>query len=300
MLPIDALDWDDLRVFLDLARTGSLSGTARRLRIDHSTVSRRISQLEAAVGAGIFERSRTGFRLNELGERLLPRIEAIESEVIAVKAAVGAETAATGKVRLATMEGIASLYLAPRLLGLQETAPSLTLELVTSPQVIHVNRREADLFLSFFQPPGQGLVSERIGEFRLGLYASPAYIARKGEPANVEDLRRHEFVSYIDDLIQLDAVRWLQEVITDPTVIFHSNSMIAQMNAAIGGLGLVLLPRFAVSGGSTLTPILSDFAGTSREIWLNVHQDLRYVPKIKTVVAFLKSQVKADIAAGIL
>jgi DNA-binding transcriptional LysR family regulator len=298
MLPFDALDWDDLRVFLDLARTGSLSGTARRLRIDHSTVSRRISQLEAAVGAGIFERSRTGFRLNELGERLLPRIEAIESEVIAVKAAVGAETAATGKVRLATMEGIASLYLAPRLIGLQETAPSLTLELVTSPQVIHVNRREADLFLSFFQPPGQGLVSERIGEFRLGLYASPAYIARKGEPENLEDLRRHEFVTYIDDLIQLDAVRWLQEVITDPTVIFHSNSMIAQMNAAIGGLGLVLLPRFAVSGGSPLTPVLADLVRTSREIWLNVHQDLRYVHKIKMVVAFLKRQVRADMASG--
>jgi DNA-binding transcriptional LysR family regulator len=96
MRSIDMLDWDDLRVFLDVARTGNLSHTARRLRVDHSTVSRRISQLEAALGAGVFERSRTGFRLNELGERLLVRAEAVESAVIGIRAEIGAEAAAAG------------------------------------------------------------------------------------------------------------------------------------------------------------------------------------------------------------
>lgn len=301
MRSIDLLDWDDVRVFLDVARTGNLSQTARRLRIDHSTVSRRISQFETALGAGVFERSRTGFRLNELGERLLARAEAIESAVIGIRSEVGAETAAAaGTVRLATMEGIASLYLAPRLLRLKEAAPDLHLELITSPQVIHVNRREADLFLSFFKPPGQGLVSERIGSFGLSLFGTPAYLARKGTPSTREELKQHDFVTYVDDLIQVDAVRWLRDVVEEAPAVFTSNSMIAQLNAAAGGLGLVLLPRFAVHDGSALVPVLPDGVSTKREIWLNVHHDLQFAPRIKTVVAFLKRQVQADMAAGAL
>jgi DNA-binding transcriptional LysR family regulator len=232
---------------------------------------------------------------------LLVRAEAVESAVIGIRAEIGAEAAAAGgTVRLATMEGIASLYLAPRLLHLKETAPELHLELVTSPQVIHVNRREADLFLSFFKPPGQGLVSERIGAFNLGLFASPGYIGRKGRPRSAAELKDHDFVTYIDDLIQVDAVRWLRDVVEGVPVVFTSNSMIAQMNAAAGGLGLVLLPHFAVHDGSSLEAVLPGEVSTTREIWLNVHQDLQFAPRIKMVVSFLKRQVAADMASGAL
>jgi DNA-binding transcriptional LysR family regulator len=299
MRSLNQLDWDDLRIFLDVARTGHLSSTARRLRVDHSTVSRRISQLEQRLGASVFERTRTGFKLNDLGAKLLGHAEAMESAVLAIRTEVGeAESAPAGTVRLATMEGIASLYLAPRMRRLREAAPELTLELVTSSHLIQVNRREADLFLSFFKPPGQGLVSERIGGFRLGLYASPCYLAREGTPSSPDELKRHAFVSYIEDLIQVDTVRWLREVVEEPRVVFHSNSMIAQMNAAAGGLGLVLLPRFSVDERSALVPVLHDMAFTAREIWVSVHQDLQFAPRIKTVVAFLRQQIQSDMAAG--
>lgn len=299
MRSIDTLDWDDVRIFLDVARTGNLSSSARRLRIDHSTVSRRISQLEQALGVGVFERTRSGFKLNELGSRLLAHAEAVESAILAIRADVGeTESAPVGRVRLATMEGIASLYLAARFPRLREAAPDLVVELVTSSHLIQVNRREADLFLSFFRPPGQGLVSEKIGGFRLGLYASPDYLAGRGVPACLDDLRSHDFVSYIEDLIQVDTVRWLPEVVADPRVVFHSNSMIAQMNAAAGGMGLVLLPRFSVDGRSPLVPVLHDLAFTAREIWVSVHQDLQFSARIKTVVGFLKAQVAEDMAAG--
>jgi DNA-binding transcriptional LysR family regulator len=301
MRSIDLLDWDDLRVFLDVARSGNLSQTSRRLRIDHSTVSRRISQLEQALGSGVFERTRSGFKLNDLGKRLLPHAEAIESAVLKVRSEVN-ETApqAAGTVRLATMEGIASLYLAPRAALLKDAAPHLTLELVTSPQMIYVNRREADLFISFFKPPGQGLVSEKIGSFHLGLYASQAYLDRKGHPANVAELGEHDFITYVEDLIQVDTVRWLDEVIQNPRVVMHSSSMIAQRNAAIGGLGIVLLPRFAVHETTPLVPILHDKAFTAREIWTSVHQDLQFSPRIRTVIAFLTRQIQSDMQAGIL
>lgn len=301
MRSIDLLDWDDLRVFLDVARTGNLSQTSRRLRIDHSTVSRRISQLEQALGSGVFERTRSGFKLNDLGKRLLPHAEMVESAVLKVRSEVSdTEPQATGTVRLATMEGIASLYLARRALFLKQEAPHLTLELVTSPQMIHVNRREADLFLSFFKPPGQGLVSEKIGAFKLGLYASKSYLDRMGVPTTVADLADHDFITYIEDLIQVDTVRWLDEVVQNPRVVMHSSSMIAQRNAAIGGLGIVLLPRFAVHETTPLTPILHEHAFTSREIWTSVHQDLQFAARIRTVIAFLTKQIQADMRAGIL
>jgi DNA-binding transcriptional LysR family regulator len=301
MVSMDLLDWDDLKVFLAVARTGNLAQTARLLRVDHSTVSRRVAQLETALGYGVFERSRMGFRMNEQGERLLVRAEAIESEIIGIRGETQEAVNAAGTVKLATMEGIASLYLAPRIVLLKEIAPKLRLELITSPQVIHVNRREADLFLSFFKPTGQGLVSQFLGAFKLHLYANPKYIQSKGgAPLTKEALREFDFITYIDDLIQVDSVRWLRDVIDDVPFVFNSNSMIAQMMAAVGGLGVVLLPRFSVHKNSSLVPILPDVMTTTREIWLNVHQDLQFAPRIKTVVNFLKQQVEKDIALGVL
>jgi DNA-binding transcriptional LysR family regulator len=295
MQDLNSLDWDDLKVFLHAARGGSLGSAAKRLRVDQSTISRRIAHLESTLGVALFERLPSGLRVNEAGDRLLCHAERIESAVIAMREDVqcGGSPMA-GRVRLATMEGIASLYLASRFSRLRQQHPNLTIELLTSPQTVSVNRREADLFLSFFQPTGQGMVSERLGCFQLGLYGSRSYLDQKGTPETPADLPRHSFVTYIDDLIQLNSVRWLDDVIKNPTVSFHSNSMIAQMNAAAGGLGLVLLPSFAADGRDDLVPVLHDRASTTREVWINVHSDLQFVPRIRAVSSFLKSMFEAD------
>ncbi len=295
MQDFNSLDWDDLKVFLHAARGGSLGNAAKRLRVDQSTISRRIAHLESALGLALFERLPSGLKVNEAGERLLCHAERIESAVIAMREDVqcgGSRMA--GRVRLATMEGIASLYLAERFARLRQLHPNLTVELLTSPQTVSVNRREADLFLSFFLPSGQGMVSERIGCFHLGLYGSQSYLDRNGTPETGADLKRHTFITYIDDLIQLDSVRWLNDVIKNPTIGFHSNSMIAQMNAAAGGLGLVLLPRFAVTSRHDFVPVLHEKMSTTRELWINVHSDLQFVPRIRAVSNFLKSIFKAD------
>jgi DNA-binding transcriptional LysR family regulator len=294
MQDFNALDWDDLKVFLHAARGGSLGSAAKRLRVDQSTVSRRIAHLECTIGMALFERLPSGLRVNEAGERLLCHAERIESAVIAMREDLQGGSRMAGRVRLATMEGIASLYLASRFSRLRQQYPDLTIELLTSPQTVSVNRREADLFLSFFMPTGLGMVSEKLGCFQLGLYGSRSYFDREGMPESPADLTRHSFVTYIDDLIQLNSVRWLDDVIKNPTVCFHSNSMIAQMNAAAGGLGLVLLPSFATDGRDDLVPVLHDRLSTSRELWINVHNDLQFVPRIRAVSGFLKAMFKAD------
>lgn len=295
MQTFDLLDWNDIKVFLATARSGSLAAAAKRLKIDQSTVSRRLANLESALGLALFERLPSGLRLSEVGQRLLGHAEQVESAVISLQQEDHpGDGLIGGRVRLATMEGIASLYLAERLGRLREHHPDLMIDLVTSAQTVYVNRREADLFLSFFKPPGKGLISEQIGVFRLGLYAAPSYLARHGCPIDLGALKQHHFVSYVEDLIQVDCVRWLDDLLEEPQTVFRSTSMIAQKSAALGGLGLVLLPSFAVSARDDLVPVLYDDAFTTRELWLNVHADLQFAPRVRAVMAFLKGTFTSD------
>jgi DNA-binding transcriptional LysR family regulator len=283
------VDWDDLRVFLEVARTCSLSEAARRLRLDHSTVSRRIAQLEFTLGVGLLERNRSGIKLNEHGEALMRHTETMEGAAISAEEFLrGGERPISGPVRIASMEGIGSLFLAPRLRLLVLKYPGIKPELITSPQPVHVNRREADIFISFFQPTGRGLVSEKAGDFHLSLYGSPEYFERRLMPLTVADLGGHAFCTYLDDLVQLETVRWLDEVIGEPEVAFASNSMIAQMGAAKAGMGLVMLPKFAMPYADGMIPVLADKITVTRDIWISVNSDLQFAPRMKAVVSFLK------------
>lgn len=287
--------WDDLRIFLELERQGRLSRAARRLGVDHTTVSRRVAHLELALGAKLFERTRSGMHLRDSGRLLLRHAEAMESQTLAAGKALGAgDGDYAGTVRIAMMEGIGSLYFAPRLAKLLSSRPSIKLELVTSAQPLSLSRREADLFLSFFRPHGRGLRSRKLGEFGLGLFASPAYLKQHGAPRSIADLPRHTFVDYIDDLVAIDAVRWLADVIKAPQIAFHSNSMIAQHHAATAGIGIVLLPFFAAHGDRRLRPVLEKKVVVVRELWLSAHHDLHDAPRVRIVADFLADQIDRD------
>jgi DNA-binding transcriptional LysR family regulator len=282
----DVPNWDDLRIFLEVARQGGVSQAAKHLGLDHSTVSRRVAQLELAMGTKLFERTRSGLQLRAPGRLLLQHAEVIESRALAATASISAgHDQPRGTVRIAMMEGIGSLYLSPRLLPLQSAYPLVALELVTSAHPFNLSRREADIFLGIFRPSGRGLWARKIGEFELGLYASPAYLKRHGVPV---------FVDYIDDLVAIDAVRYLAELVGSPRVVFHSNSIIAQQHAAIAGLGLVMLPLFAASGERRLRRVALGNVSVRRDLWLSVHRDLQDSPRIRVVTKFLSDLVASD------
>lgn len=295
-IPIEELDWDDLKFFLAVVRSGNLSQAAKSIHVDHSTISRRISRLELCLGGALFERRKDGLQSTPLADRILPQAEAMECGVVALRESLTGSSNAepVGSVRLAMMEGIGSLFISRNLLKLADLYPDLRIELVTSPQLINVNRREADIFLSFFKPIGRGMESEQVGGFSLSLYGSQTYFNKKGCPSNIEDLMGHNFLSYIEDLIQVDTVRWLDEVIENPNVVFTSNSMLAQMNCAASGLGLVLLPQFAVVNEKSLVPIMPELIEVKRSLWLSVHADLRYSNRINTVFNYLKKLIASE------
>lgn len=285
-------DWDHLRFFLELARQGRLAPAARRLRVDSATVSRRVAELERQFESKLFDRTDGGFTLTEAGRRLLPRAEGMQ--LLAEAAADLRPERLAGRVRVASMEGIASQYLARLLPALRQQHPELLVELVTSPALINLTKREADISLSFVPPRGPRLSIRRIGAFALFLYAAPCYLAARGTPANVAELEGHDFVDYVEDLMEIPEVHWLLDVVPAPRVVFRSSSMFAQQTAAASGAGLVLLPSFAGERDARLVPVLPEHAHTERPIWLSVHEDLAAQPRVRVVTRHIEEMVRAD------
>lgn len=291
------VSWDDLKIFLEVGRAGSFSGGARALRLDVSTVSRRVSQLEQSMGALLFERDASGLKITQIGTQLLERAQSMEAEVLAFgDTMAGTRTPHTpsGTVRLGMMEGIASFYVCRLLPAFRALYPHIAVELISSANPLHVSRREADVFLSFYPPSGRGLHVVPVGEFKLFLYGSEYYLRQAPKITGPEDLDRHEFASYVDDLVQLEAVRWLHDIVKQPRMAFTSTSMIAQMNYAAAGDGLVMLPDFIRAEQFGLVPILPDTLHTSRLIWMTVHQDLQHIQRIKVMTEFLRKNLARD------
>lgn len=288
-------NWNDLKIFLEVARCGTLGGAARRIRCDQSTISRHINRLEEAINAPVFERDNQGLHITARGQALLEYVEAMEANVVALGELLGgSHKEPSGTVRVGTMEGIASMYLAGEFVAFSQRFPKISVELVTTTQQMHVNQREADVFLSFFPPDGKSLDVLPIGQFPLHLFASPDYLAKHGVPQELTDLLDHQFASYVDDLIQLDTVRWLDEVIARPRIAFHSSSMIAQLFAAVAGAGIVMLPSFAKAERFGLVRVLDAHVRVNRTIWMTVHRDLQYLPRIKAMTRHLQDTISRD------
>ena len=191
-------NWNDLVFFLELARQGRLMPAARRLKVDHTTVSRRISELEKDLAIKLFERKPDGFVLTEDGHRLLAIAEKMEVLGLSVGETIkSAPSKPSGRVRLATMEGIAAYYLTEKLVDFNAQHPEILVELVTERHLINLTKREADVSISFVPPVGPRLDVRKAGTFKLGLFGSAAYLARRGTPAKVEDLPPHDFVDYV-------------------------------------------------------------------------------------------------------
>ena len=150
------------------------------------------------------------------------------------------------------------------------------------------------MFLSFFRQSGKGIVCEKVGEFVLYLYGTAEYFAQFGRPDSIADLHQHRFVTYIDDLIQMDTVRWLDEVIKGPEAQVTSSSMVAQIAFASSGVGLGLFPKFAIPKGSELVPVLTDSVRVKREVYISAQSDLLAAERVFQVHRFVKSIFESD------
>ncbi len=282
-------DWNDLTFFLELARHGRLMPAARRLKVDNTTVSRRIAELERGLDTKLFQRCSDGFLLTEAGHKLFVIAEIIEQKMLSVPEALGLSDGAepAGRVRVASMEGIAAFYLSARFAEFAAAMPGIVVELVTERHLINLTKREADISVSFVPPQGPRLKVRRVGAFRLALFASDRYLALRGRPETRADLQDHDFVDYVDDLVAIEPVHWLLEVLRPSNVVFRSTSMAAQQTAVAAGAGLALLPLFSAKTNPALVPVLPEEIVVRRELYLAVHEDIEHAGRVRAVTRFL-------------
>jgi DNA-binding transcriptional LysR family regulator len=287
-------NWNDLVFFLELSRQGRLMPTARRLKVDHTTVSRRISELEKDLAVKLFERKPDGFVLTEDGHRLLSIAEKMETLGLSVVETIGAKPSElSGRVRIATMEGIAAYYLTEKLGEFNAIHPEILIELVTERHLINLSKREADISISFVPPIGPRLDVRKAGTFRLGLFASADYLGQRGRPADVAALASHDFIDYVVDLVAIAKVHWLLDVIEPEHVVFRSSSMAAQQNAIIAGRGIGLLPFFSSKTDARLIRVLPKVS-VERDLFISVHEDIQFMGRVRAVTRFLFSLFERD------
>lgn len=289
------ISWDDLRIICEVARQGSIHGAAKALRLDHSTVTRRVGQIEILLQRRLFDRSNRGVNVRPEASELIKHVRSMELHAAAVQEEMGRTTKGqTSPVRIATMEGIASCYLAPRINRVAESDPRLKIELFSNPHIVDLLKKETDLFISFFNPKITGLSSRKIGECAIHVYGSKKYEKQYGMPKTRDELQDHRFVSYITEMVTIESVRWLEELVPNPNVVFASNSIISQTNAAVSGVGLVVLPTFVGSEAHSLFRVLPDQVIIVRSIWLSVTKDQSELPSIRSATNIITELFSTD------
>jgi DNA-binding transcriptional LysR family regulator len=286
------LDWDDLRVFLTCARTRSFKEGAARLRLDPTTIARRVQRLEDELRTTLFVRSPRGLLLTAAGAQLLDTSQGVEAAVDQI-AADDTFAAATGVVRLSASEGFGAHVLAPAIPALLDSRPGLRLELVATASFLSASSREADIAVTLAPPTSSRLAVERLTAYGLGLYGAPAYIAAAGRPSCVEDLKSQHLVGYIDDLLYAAELRYLSEILPDLKVRATSSSIRAQLELAVAGAGLCVLPHFMAAASPGLEPVLPETVQLTRTFWISVHRDLQDTRRIRLVRDWLLETVAA-------
>jgi DNA-binding transcriptional LysR family regulator len=287
------LDWDDLRFFLALSRTGSLSAAARDLRVAQSTVGRRLTSLEASLGVRLLNRTPDGYLPTMAGEEVRAQAERLEAEALNLERTVGGrDTRLAGLVRVTYAETIASHILAPCFAALHAEHSDLMDELISNPRELSLAMREAEISVRLTRSDQHDLVIRKIGSLDFGLYAGPAYLERQGEPDYQAGCPGHHLITQINDIQDAAQTSWLAEMAPRARVAVQTNSHEAAVLATAHGGGLACLARFRADRESGLTRLTTPSPPPSTGIWLVVHRDNRHTARIRTVLSHISDRVR--------
>ena len=281
------VDWDHLQFFLVLARAKTLTNAARIIGVEHSTVSRRIQALELALGTPLFRREATGYELTMEGLALVPRVEQMEQAFLQIEKP---NLPLQGHVRIGTPEGFGTAFLAQLLAELSKQYPLLTIDLIPVPKMIKLSHREADIVISIDRPKSGPYIITRLTDYCLKIYGSKGYLESTQAIKKLEDLKNHQFVNYIDDLIYSPELYCLERLPLQLNANFRSSSILAQQVAVSAGAGLAILPKFLADNKPELKQVLQDEVRFIHTFWMLTLVDLQHEPRIKLVWDFLRTQ----------
>ncbi len=290
-----ALQWDDLRVFLAVARAESLSGAGRGLKLDPATVGRRVLRLEQDVGVTLFVKTPQGYSLTSEGARLLAHAERAEQAVSQGAAEVSGQAGRlSGQIRIGAPDGCAN-YLLPQVCArIGHDHPGLEIQVVALPRVINLSKREADMAIAVSAPETGRQTVQKITDYRLHLAASREYLQQNPGIRTLRDLRDHKLVGYIPDLIFDKELDYLAELEAEHAE-FGSNSVSVQFNFVRAGAGVGIVHSFAMPSADNLEPVLADEFTLKRSFYLIRHADDRKVERLNRFAELLVSGVRQEV-----
>lgn len=295
------LEWGDLRFLLALARSRSLSGAARSLGVEHTTVSRRLASIEAALGARLFDRTPDGHVASAAGQRALAHAQAIEAHALALEREVtGMDARVSGTVRITALDAFIDDFLLPNLPVLQRKHPDLLIVATPEARVVSLARREADVAIRYYTPTDPDFVARKLADVASAVYASRSYIERRGRPRTAADLDGHDRVAYAPELAHASEERWLVDHAAGARIALQVGSPGAYRAALQAGIGIGIYECHSADRDPDLVrlwrePVLME------HWWAVVHVEIARAARIRAVMGFL-SEVAAsnrDRLAGI-
>jgi DNA-binding transcriptional LysR family regulator len=290
------LNWDDLKFFLEVARTRKASIAAKRLSVDYTTVSRRISSLEGSLGTLLFEKSRNnGFVLTAEGQRLLGYAESIESTLhMACEQVSGSSVALSGHIRMGCTEGFGSFFITPQLSHFLDNYPDISVDILPLPHFISLSKREADIVIALERPEHGPYVCCKLCDYNLRLYATQDYLDNHPPLHSTADLTAHTFISYVDDLAFSSELLYLSNLLPGAQAQLRSTSVIAQYQAALQGRSLAILPCFLAAQDPRLVPVLEEGVNITRHFWMYCREDLRKLKRITLLWDYIRDSTEQN------
>lgn len=294
MHKVPSLDWDDLRVFLAVAREGSTIAAGRALKINQSTVNRRLTELERACSVRLVERHPTGYRLTELGRDMVPYAQRVEAAVESLEQKLDElKRHAVGVVRVTCPEPLVYLIRHSGVLDrFNALHPGVTVQFVMSDQYLDLTKGEADIALRSGDTDDGVLVGRKIADSVWAVYASREYIARSGRPERIEDLEKHPLVGFDESMTKHRVARWLAQIAPHANIVARNTSVLGLLYAVKAGVGVAPLPTALGEADDQLVRVLGPIPELSR-IWrVLAHPDARHTPRVAAFFDFICNETE--------
>ncbi len=293
------MNWDDVRFFLAVARSGRLSAAGRQLGVDHATVSRRLRALEQALSAHLFHRAPNGHSLTPAGENFLPIAEKMEASALLAEGSIGAEQARiSGAVRIGVPDGVGAYIVVKAAQALCDRHPALEIELIALPRQFSLSKREVDFAIGVSLPASGRLRAQKIADYTLHLYGHRDYVARHPPITQITDLKGLRGIGYVQDLIfdkELDYIP-----LVDPSFRPHltSSSVHVQLQAVLNQAGICILHDFMAEQHADLVRILPGQVSFTRSFWYIVQEDYADIDRIRLVSSSIVTHMRESLRAS--
>lgn len=284
------LSWDDFRYVRAISEARSLSGAAAALGVNHSTVFRRLAQVESQLGSRLFERSRAGYELTPCGEEMVRLAERMGDDIVAFERKVtGHDLRPSGELRVTTNDTILVYLLSTILASFRRAYPEIVLDVVVSNEALNLSKRDADVAIRATDKPPEALIGRRLAGIAWAAYGRAERAGVGFDPA--ADARHFDWIGFSENLSSLKPAKWLREHADEERIVYRLNTVLGLAEAAAADIGLALIPCFIGEVTPGLARLTAPDPSLDTGLWILTHPDLRQTARIRAFMDFVAAEI---------